>query len=262
MRQVQSPHSTRPLFPRSRVSTRDLKASLDSVPHLSPSALVGRVALVVGSGQLSQDTAALLLAAGADVMVASSCPDRRARFTPHDHLHVLPVCLATDHGAMQAKRRIARQFGRLDLVVATLGSWLPPDRVSAKVRFRSERVMDPTMDAHYSLARTLLPLMAEHIGTHYLLLNDTARKGGAGVTARLLLKDALAAEGRLIGVGVHTVVLGQDADQTIDFGARVGGIATELLTTHNRGSRTFRLGQMTSSYGVGRRPRTGFPLAA
>ena len=95
-----------------------------------------------------------------------------------------------------------------------------------------------------------------------MLLNDTARKGGAGVTARLLLKDALAAEGRLIGVGVHTVVLGQDADQTIDFGARVGAIAAELLTTHNRGSRTFRLGQMASSYGVGRRPSTIFPLAA
>ncbi|MCO4760479.1 MAG: hypothetical protein KC502_03200 [Myxococcales bacterium] len=199
--------------------------------------LAGRVALVVGCGHLSKSAANVLLAAGADVVVASPCADKLAGFAAHERLHGLDLCLATDRGAWAARRAIQRQFGRLDLVMAALGSWPPPDRVIEPVQFRAQRVLDGDMDAHYSLARTLMPLMTQTAGAQYMLVNDANL--GAGVTARLLLKDALAAEGRQIGVQVHTAVL--PVGSPVD-GVKVGQLARDLMRAPSSHSRTIRLG--------------------
>ncbi len=225
--------------------------------------LAGRVALLVGCDALTHTAADLLIAAGADVVVASPCPAQRAGFNVHPRLHVWPICLATDHGAQQARRRIARQFGRLDLVVAALGTWPPPDRVVAPVRFRAQRVLDPDMDAHYSLARTLLPLMAEQGGAQfggaqYLLINDT-NLAGAGATARLQLKDALATEARGLRVGVHSVVVRRDPSAAAAASAdlipnAVAALIMRLMRDPAHVSRTFRLGDHVQSPRLALRP--------
>ncbi len=217
----------------------------DRVAHL----LTGKVALVVGGDRLTDEVVDMLLAAGAEVVVASPCAERRQGLSAAERprLHVWSLCLATDHGAQRARRRVERTFGRLDLVIAGLGSWPPPERDLEQVRLRWRRdlgdasVIDPDLDAHYALARTLMPLMAKQAGAQYLLVNDTTTGAAASATGRLLLKDAVAAEARAIGVGVHTAVLMAGAPVS---GGEVAVLAIGLMVRSTSYSRTFRLGAM------------------
>jgi 3-oxoacyl-[acyl-carrier protein] reductase len=185
------------------------------------SLLAGKRCLVAGgAGEVGEGIVRVFLRHGATVLV----PSRRARKLDElrqrlgapgaERLIGLEGDLGTPDGAARI-RDAALRGGRLDAVVASIGSWWSGPRLVELPLDAWHRVLDERLTTHFVCARTFVPVLAENPGSAYTLLNGGAAEApipGSGVVsiagaAQLMLTRVLAAESLGTGVRINTLLV-------------------------------------------------------
>jgi NAD(P)-dependent dehydrogenase (short-subunit alcohol dehydrogenase family) len=144
--------------------------------------LDGKITLIAGgAGNVGEGVVQVFLKEGATVVV----PSRKSE--PLEQLRELLGPLATDRfvplvgnigqleGAEHLRDEILNKFGRLDAVVASLGGWwqgnVPLTQVSMEVW---QQYLESNLTSHFVVARTFLPVLADHKSSSYTLLGGSA----------------------------------------------------------------------------------------
>jgi NAD(P)-dependent dehydrogenase (short-subunit alcohol dehydrogenase family) len=174
-----------------------------------------------GTGNVGRHIVRALLARGATVVVPSRSEPKlqalRARAAGHSgRLVTLPGNLGDEHDAARLRDDIrALLDAPLDAVVATLGRYAPAPSLARATRADLVDTLENYVVAHFVVARTFLPVLAER-GGRYLFVNGPSAAThweGSGLVsvataAQAMLARVLAAEEGAAGrVGVTELVI-------------------------------------------------------
>lgn len=183
-----------------------------------------------GTGDVGEGLVAMGLAAGARVIVPVRSPDRQARlqaFLTHfeladlarEHLHWAPGAIANPAGSAALGHWLDQhlpQWGdRLDLAIASLGSWYDGVNLLDLDPAQWERCKVSNLDTHFYLARAVLPRMIQRDRGSYVFLNG---KGAEIVTPGAGLTSVLDAAQKMLALSL--------AAETAHTGVRVWGVAS------------------------------------
>ncbi len=133
-----------------------------------------------GTGNVGRRIVAALLGAGATVIVPSRSPERLDRLqgslATRDRSRLVPMIgdVADERDALRLRGEALASTGRLDAAVATLGSWHAAPSLVAAERRDLARVLDDYLLAHFVVARTLIPALAEAGGSYTLVNGPSA----------------------------------------------------------------------------------------
>ena len=182
--------------------------------HPDPGLLVGHTVLVAGgTGNVGRYIVRSLLERGAVVVVPSRSQPKldalRQSSKPADELLVtLLGDVAEERDAARVRDTIMQRLpSSLSDVVASLGGWVNAPSLLGATRADLVRALDNYVVAHFTLAHRFLPVLAEHGGASYTLINgpsaSTTWPGSALVSvataAQAMLARALLAEDGLKG---------------------------------------------------------------
>ncbi|MQA86604.1 MAG: SDR family NAD(P)-dependent oxidoreductase [Streptosporangiales bacterium] len=133
-----------------------------------------------GAGVAGECVTLALLRRGARVVVPSRTSERierlRSGVEPEllPRLHTLVGDVGNPTDAEEIRDRVSAEFGPIDGVVASLGAWWEGN-VLTEVPFGTwQRVLHDNLTAHFLVARTFLPELADRPGTVYVALAGIA----------------------------------------------------------------------------------------
>ena len=189
--------------------------------------LAGQTVLVAGgAGAVGGGLVQGLLAADATVVVSSREEERLAALQERlaqagldgaalDRFVPLVGNVGTLKGAESVRDQVVERLGRLDHAVASLGGWWAGAPLVELSIGDWRRVLDDTLTAHFTAARTFLPVVAAHPGGSYTFVvgpaGETPVAGSAPVSVAaaglMMLKRAFAQELRHTGVRVNEVMI-------------------------------------------------------
>jgi NAD(P)-dependent dehydrogenase (short-subunit alcohol dehydrogenase family) len=185
--------------------------------------LDGKTALVAGgAGEVGEGIVKALLHDGATVIVpsrrAAALDGLRERLgeSAGERLATHEANVGTIEGAERLRDVILEQFGRLDVVVASIGHWWQGAPLTGVPFEDWKTVIDDNLTSHFVVARTFLPLLASRSGSSYVFINGDAcrvpvpKSGPVSITAaaQLMMKDVVAAELKGRPVRVNSIVIG------------------------------------------------------
>ncbi|WP_052438605.1 SDR family oxidoreductase [Streptacidiphilus jiangxiensis] len=168
--------------------------------------LDGRTVLVAGgAGLAGTGVVRSLLAAGAQVAVPSRSAERLERLRAEapdgtvDRLHTFVADIGDSAGVAAFRDRLLAHaaFGRLDGVVASLGTWWQGKNLTEATDKEWEESLHSNLTVHFLVARAFVPLLTDHEQSVYLTLNGVAatqplRKSGlisiAGAAQNMMLR--------------------------------------------------------------------------
>lgn len=177
-----------------------------------------------GAGAVGEGIARQLLRAGARVVITSRSPDKladvddRLRAEAGDDAPLVTVegDLATPDAAARLRDDVLDRVGQLDAVVASLGGWWSGPRVVDLDLATWQDVLDRGLTAHFATATAFLPVVADHDGASYTMINGAggvagpvAGSGPVSVSAagQAMLTKVLAAEHADDPVRINALVL-------------------------------------------------------
>ncbi|MBX9603639.1 MAG: SDR family oxidoreductase [Bryobacteraceae bacterium] len=180
------------------------------------SRLRDKVALIAGgAGQVGEGIVREFLREGATVIVPSRSRERLALLPDSPKVRTVVSDISSLAGAEAVRNRIIDEFGRLDSVVASIGSWWQGPQLIDVPLTEWAKVMDDRLTSHFVAARTFLPVLRGTPGSSYTMLN-----GGAAETpvphsgpvsimaaAQLMMKDVLVVEQRDNSVRINTLLI-------------------------------------------------------
>lgn len=184
--------------------------------------LAGKRCLVAGgAGEVGEGIVRVFLRHGATVLVPSrsvrKLDELRQRLggPGPDRLVGLDGDLGTPAGAQRIRDAALQRDGRLDAVVAAIGSWWSGPRLVELPLDAWHRVLDERLTTHFVCASTFVPVLAKNPGSAYTLLNGGAAEApipGSGVVsiagaAQIMLTRVLAAESLGTGVRINTLLV-------------------------------------------------------
>jgi NAD(P)-dependent dehydrogenase (short-subunit alcohol dehydrogenase family) len=181
-----------------------------------------RIVLVAGAaGNLGQAVVQAFHAAGAHLVLLDRAPDRLQTPFPNlaaspDHLLLGSVDAADADSVERAVQAAIERFGRIDVVVNTIGGWRGGTPVHETPLETWDLLQDLNARTAFILSRAVVPHMLEQGSGK--IIHTAARAGLAGgakgaaysasKSAVLRLVESLAAELRLQGINVNCVLPG------------------------------------------------------
>lgn len=134
-----------------------------------------RVAMVAGgAGAVGEGIVRSFLHAGATVVVPSRSGNKlsalRERLGDPEGLVPLEGDVGTVEGAADVRDRALAETGRLDSVVASVGGWWQGPHLVDVDPQTWRRVLDDDLTTHFTLARAVLPVLADRSGASYLMI--------------------------------------------------------------------------------------------
>jgi len=138
------------------------------------------------------------------------------RDVSHDRLHVYHTDVSDPEAAEVLREAVLSKFGRLDLVVASLGGWRQGGALVHTPLSTWHSVVHDNLTSHVVAARTFLPALLERREGLYVIINglsaETPYAGAAPVAmmaaALLQMGQILALEHQDSGVRIRELVLG------------------------------------------------------
>jgi NAD(P)-dependent dehydrogenase (short-subunit alcohol dehydrogenase family) len=209
------------------------------------SALRGTVAVVTGAtGNVGWGAAHAFAAAGAHVVatVRGAAPDLEALLGGDQHLLVRGD-LAVDGDAERVREAALARFGRVDHVVASIGSWWQKGPVVEQSPEEFRAVLDSLLTSQFLLARAMLPWMRRHGGGSYTIVTGAGGEVaipnagllGAAVMGVFGLSRALRAEHRGADVRVNELRIRARIERAARAGVIPSAVAGEVFTAIARG---------------------------
>lgn len=173
-----------------------------------------RILVAGGTGEVGEGVVRAMLQRGAIAIVSSRSEDRldalrdRLGDLATDRLVTHVVNVGTEEGAAALRDWIAARVGSLDGVVASLGGWWQGQSLTRVSLELWNRLLDMGLTAHFILAKTFIPVLAERSGSSYTLINgagglSAVQKAGpisVSAAAQLMLKDVLAEENPIVRI--------------------------------------------------------------
>ncbi|MCB0156294.1 MAG: SDR family oxidoreductase [Anaerolineae bacterium] len=174
-----------------------------------------------GAGEVGEGIVRQYLQSGATVIVPSRSPEKladlRQRLAATEKLIPLVAEVGTEAGAKALRQKIEQQVGGLDAVVASLGGWWQGQPLTEISLERWHRLIDNSLTAHFIVARTFLPLIADRPGSSYTMINGagglhpvpTAGPISVSAAGQMMLQKVLAAEAQQAGqpVRINSLIL-------------------------------------------------------
>jgi NAD(P)-dependent dehydrogenase (short-subunit alcohol dehydrogenase family) len=157
--------------------------------------------------------------------------------------------ISDERDAERIRAETLARTGRLDAVVASLGSFAAAPSLLAASRALLERVLADYLVAHFVVARTFVPVVASSGGS-YLFINGVlafAPMPGSGLVSvatagQAMLADAIMQETKSSGARVNELVVNigvgwGSADETRRNGQRVAAAAANIAMGKAAGQR-------------------------
>ena len=182
--------------------------------------LTGKIALIAGgAGEVGEGIVRTFLTRGATVIVPSRSPKKleqlreRLGELAHGRLMTIVGEVSSLSGAARIREWIELIFGKLDIVIASLGEWRQSSQMIETSLADWHSVLDNNLTPHFVTARIFLPLLAKQPNAAYLFINGDAAENpiphsgllSIAAAAQLMLKDVLVAEMQDISSGNNTV---------------------------------------------------------
>ncbi len=153
------------------------------------------------------------------------------------HLETVEADVSTFDGAERVVSGILERHGRLDLSVASLGGWWRGPQLMDTTLDDWERVMRDNLQAHYAVARHVLPAMrTQRSGTHILiggpgnvLYNPASTLITVAGTAQLTMAQILAQEAERFDARVYQLFIANILDRQRGGGTREGFITPDSV---------------------------------
>ena len=180
------------------------------------SRLHDKIALIAGgAGQVGEGIVREFLREGATVIVPSRSKDKLALLPESPRLRTIVSDISSGAGAESVRNRILDEFGRLDCVVASIGSWWQGPHLVDVPLTEWTKVIDDRLTSHFIAARTFLPVLRGTPGSSYTMLNGGAAEapvphsGPVSImaAAQLMMKDVLVVEQRDHSVRINTLLI-------------------------------------------------------
>lgn len=220
-------------------------------------ALDRTVALVAGgTGNVGATIVRGLLARGATVIVPSRTEDKLAALgdaqdaPARTRLVAIAGNIGDELEAERIRAEAVDRCGRIDAVIASLGTFVPAPSLLAAPRAALDRVLADYLLAHFVVARTFIPPMM-HDGGSYVFINGPlafAPAPGSGLVsvataAQAMLADVLfreTAEGtaRVNELVLHLGFGWGSREETERNGQRLASVVAETILGQRTGQRT------------------------
>ncbi len=178
--------------------------------------LADKIALIAGgAGQVGEGIVREFLREGATVVVPSRSKDKLALLPQSPNLRTIVSDISSVAGAESVRNRILDEFGRLDCVVASIGSWWQgPGLIDVPLN-DWKQIIDDRLTSHFIAASTFLPVLHRAHGASYTMLNGGAAEapvphsGPVSImaAAQLMMKDVLVVEQRDNSVRINTLLI-------------------------------------------------------
>jgi NAD(P)-dependent dehydrogenase (short-subunit alcohol dehydrogenase family) len=221
------------------------------------SVLDGTVALIAGgTGNVGAAIVRGLLARGATVVVPSRTEAKRAALrdaqegAARTRLITVAGNVGDEADAERIRAEAVERCGRVDAVVASLGTFVPAPSLLAATRAALERVLADYLLAHFVVARTFIPPMMRD-GGGYLFINGPlafAAMPGSGLVsiataAQAMLADVVFRETADSAARVNELVLHVglgwgSPEETERNGLRVASAVADTIMGQSKGQRT------------------------
>jgi NAD(P)-dependent dehydrogenase (short-subunit alcohol dehydrogenase family) len=219
--------------------------------------LADATAIVVGgSGNVGRHIVSALLQAGATVIVPSRSEERirvlRGVATPEaaNRLVTLIGDFSDENDSRRLRESAIGVTGRLDGVVASLGSFVPVDSVLKAPRRDLDRVLEGYVTAHLTAAQALIPTLEERGGSYVFINGPLAFAplfhGGGLVSiataaqamlARVLAQELAESRARVNELVIYSAFGWGRDDQNAVSGAQIGRYVAYLLSPRSAGIR-------------------------
>jgi NAD(P)-dependent dehydrogenase (short-subunit alcohol dehydrogenase family) len=160
----------------------------------------GKIAVVTGAnGGLGTHVTNALLDAGATV-VGVSRKIERAEFATGAFV-AMPAELSTVEGTRQLVESVVRQFGRMDIVVHTVGGFAGGKSIAQTDDKTFQTMMDVNLNSTFYLLRAVIPVMRKARSGRIVAIGSRAAVDpGAGVGAYSASKAALVSLIRTVAI--------------------------------------------------------------
>jgi NAD(P)-dependent dehydrogenase (short-subunit alcohol dehydrogenase family) len=221
------------------------------------SALDQTVALVAGgTGNVGAAIVRGLLARGATVVVPSRTEAKRAALrdaqdaSARRRLITIAGNVGNEADAERIRAEAVERCGRVDAVVASLGTFVAAPSLLAAPRAALEGVLTDYLLAHFVVARTFVPAMVRDGGS-YVFINGPlafAPMPGSGLVsiataAQAMLADVVFRETADSAARVNELVLHVglgwgSREETERNGLRVGSAVADIILGQAKGERT------------------------
>lgn len=178
------------------------------------------VLIAGGGGAVGEGIVQKFLEAGAKVIVPSRSKEKldalRDKLSDGNNLTLIGEDIGNESGAAKVRDMVLQKFGRLDTVVASVGSWwqgLPIVNVPPETW---NEVLANNLTSHFIVAKNFLPVLLEQNAGNYIFI---AGQGGVypvpqsipisvAVAGELMLAKGLQAENKDSKVQINVLLLG------------------------------------------------------
>jgi len=232
-------------------TTHTTAGTIDAAPSFDR-----MVALIAGgTGNVGRAIVRGLLMRRATVVVPSRSASKLEALDgaegPDTHNRLITIVgdVSNEHDAERIRAEALERAGRLDAVVASLGSFVAAPSLLAASRATLDRVLADYLVAHFVAARTFIPFFAK-TGGSYVFINGPlafAPKPGSGLVSiatagQAMLVDVLVREtesslARVSELVVNVGVGWGSADETRRNGERVADAVANILVDGTAGRR-------------------------
>lgn len=186
--------------------------------------LAGKVAFIPGgAGNVGEGIVRSFLQAGAIVAVPSRKAEKLAELRGYlgdiaTDERFIPIVgeISQIDDAERIRDQILKRFGRLDIVVASLGGWWFGNKPVTEVAIAEwQQYLNSNLTSHFIAARTFLPLLKEQKGSSYTLIGGAAAEVpipnvslvSIPAAGQLMLAQLLIAENKNSSVRINEVII-------------------------------------------------------
>ncbi|MCC7430067.1 SDR family NAD(P)-dependent oxidoreductase [bacterium] len=184
--------------------------------------LENKIALVCGgAGGVGEGIVKVLLSEGAKIVVPSRSEEKLQNLVKSvgelGKGNLFTICAEVGKvcGAEKVRDFILKEFGKIDLVVASLGGWWQGTEIfNAKMEdFNS--VIENNLASHFVAVRTFFPVLLENGSGTYVMINGGSSEhvfNGSSLislaaSAQLMIAKAVASENKNQNVKIYSVPL-------------------------------------------------------
>jgi NAD(P)-dependent dehydrogenase (short-subunit alcohol dehydrogenase family) len=216
------------------------------IPIETPLPETATVLVAGGTGKVGRHIVDALLTSGAIVIVPSRSEENllrlRAAREPDDmRLVTIIGDISDEQDAIRLRSEVLGRTGRLDAVVASLGSYASAPSLVAASRATLERVVADYLLAHFVTARTFLPPLEDRGGSYTFIngmLAFTPMPGSSLVSistaaqamlARVLMKDTADSLVRVNELVLHIGIGWGSPEESARNGTLVGQQVVDLI---------------------------------
>lgn len=185
--------------------------------------LTGVTALVAGgTGAVGEGIVRSLLAEDAIVIVPSRSEEKATRLKQYvadietGNLVTLISDMETKAGMDEVRRQVEKKFGRLDLVIASLGGWWQGEPIFRMSETEWNRIIRDNLNSHFYVISTFVSMLVSQSSGTYVHINGFSAEqsypgaNAVAMAAAAQLSMVKTLEGELVGTGVsaHELILG------------------------------------------------------